>query len=138
MAKRKGGGGELSRSETVTVRLDPKLYYAAKLAARKHRRTLSSFIEWVMEEYLKNYKYSPDSEVDALTSAASVWDVDEADRFAKQVFGLPDLSTHDEEVLWKRICETPELWKKTNRDGTPEISLKNLNLKRLRKYWENK
>ena len=39
---RKAGGGKLSRSETVTVRLDPKLRYLAELAARIHRRTLSS------------------------------------------------------------------------------------------------
>ena len=36
---RKSGGGKLSRSETVTVRLDPKLRYLAELAARIHRRT---------------------------------------------------------------------------------------------------
>jgi hypothetical protein len=38
-SKRKGGG-KLSRSETVTVRLDPKLRYLAELAALKQRRTL--------------------------------------------------------------------------------------------------
>ena len=43
---RKGGGGKLSRSETVTVRLDPRLRYLAELAARLHRRTLSSYVEW--------------------------------------------------------------------------------------------
>jgi hypothetical protein len=46
---RKGGGGKLSRSETVTVRLDPKLRYLAELAARLHRRTLSSYIEWAIK-----------------------------------------------------------------------------------------
>ena len=45
---RKGGGGKLSRSETVTVRLDPKLRYLAELAARLHRRTLSSYVEWAI------------------------------------------------------------------------------------------
>ena len=48
--KRKGGGGKLARSETVTVRLDPKLRYLAELAARKQRRTVSSFIEWAVEQ----------------------------------------------------------------------------------------
>ena len=41
----KGGGAKLSRSETVTVRLDPKLRYLAELGARSQRRTVSSFIE---------------------------------------------------------------------------------------------
>ena len=48
--RRKGGGSKLSRSETVTVRLDQKLRYLAELAARKYRRTLSSFIEWAIED----------------------------------------------------------------------------------------
>ena len=51
--KRRGGGGKLARSETVTVRLAPKLRYLAELAARKQRRTLSSFIEWAIEETLE-------------------------------------------------------------------------------------
>ena len=42
-SKRKGGGGKLARSETVTVRLDPKLRYLAELAARIQRRSVSSF-----------------------------------------------------------------------------------------------
>jgi len=46
-------GSKLSRSEILTVRLDPKLRFAAELAARKHRRTLSSFAEWAIEEAVK-------------------------------------------------------------------------------------
>ena len=48
--KRKGGGSKLSRSEIIQVRLDPKLRFTAELAARKHRRTLSSFVEWAVSE----------------------------------------------------------------------------------------
>lgn len=40
----------MTRSETVTMRLTPKLRYLAELAARKHRRTLSSYIEWVLAQ----------------------------------------------------------------------------------------
>lgn len=46
-------GSKLPRSEILTVRLDPKLRFAAELAARKHRRTLSSFTEWAVEEAVK-------------------------------------------------------------------------------------
>src|SRR6516165_4850387 len=51
--KRKGGGAKLVRSETVTVRLDPKLRYLGEIAARKQRRTVSSFIEWAIEDVLR-------------------------------------------------------------------------------------
>lgn len=39
--KRRGGGSKLIRSETVTVRLDPKLRYLASLAARKQHERLT-------------------------------------------------------------------------------------------------
>ena len=47
------GGGKLTRSEVVTVRMDSQLHYLAELAARKHRRTLSSFIEWAVQQSFK-------------------------------------------------------------------------------------
>ncbi len=115
---RKGGGGKLSRSETVTVRLDPKLRYLAELAARMHRRTLSSYIEWAI-------KASLDTEAIRPTNLASLhacdhtigneaeylWDVDDADRFAKLALRYPHLLTHEEQVRWKLIRENGYLWK---------------------------
>jgi predicted HicB family RNase H-like nuclease len=40
------------RSEVVTVRLEPKLKYLAELAARKQRRSLSSYVEWAIKQSL--------------------------------------------------------------------------------------
>lgn len=51
--KRPTGGGKLSRSEVVSIRLDPRLRFGAEMAAAKCRRTLSSFTEWAIEEALK-------------------------------------------------------------------------------------
>ncbi|MDP1605466.1 MAG: hypothetical protein Q8L93_02285 [Rhodocyclaceae bacterium] len=119
-SKRKGGGGKLSRSETVTVRLDPRLRYLAELAARKHRRTLSSYIEWAVEESLTHVNLreesgdSPDDFQRAISLGAAhdcLWDVDEADRFSKLALQFPDLMTHDEQVLWKLVRENGLLWK---------------------------
>jgi len=74
--KSKSGGGKLSRSETVTVRLDPKLRYLAELAARKQRRTVSSFIEWAIEDALKRVSISEDqnSERTIHDEALTLWD----------------------------------------------------------------
>ncbi len=106
MAAKKGGGGKLTRSETVTVRLDPKLKYLAELAARKQRRTLSSYIEWVIEESLKDI-YIKQEGVDACLGewANELWDVDEADRFCLLALNFPDLMTHEEQVMWKIVQE---------------------------------
>ena len=114
---RKGGGSKLTRTQTVTVRLDPKLRYLAELAARKHRRTLSSFIEWAVEESLSNVvlkEVIPQSEeenVSLADEAENLWDVDEPDRFAKLALRYPEMLNHDEQRLWKLAREADFLWK---------------------------
>src|SRR3954451_23553485 len=74
----KTSGSNLSRSEVVTVRLDPKLRYLAELAARKQRRTLSSYIEGAIEESLANFKLNGSSS--ATECSQALWDVDASDR----------------------------------------------------------
>jgi hypothetical protein len=132
--KRRGGGGRLSRSETVTVRLDPKLRYLAELAARKQRRTLSSFIEWAIEENLKNlYLEERDDAPSIASQAANLWDVDEPDRFAKLAFRYPQMLTHDEQVLWKLVRENSHFW--SIDDPAFEINERSLRFDRLRQTW---
>ena len=118
-SKRKIGGGKLSRSETVTVRLDPKLRYSAEIAARKQRRTLSSFIEWAIQESLStvNLVEEDGDDQDSYRRALSVWgatdylwDVDQADRLVKLATHFPDLLTYEEQAIWKIINEETYLF----------------------------
>jgi predicted transcriptional regulator len=109
--KRKSGGGKLSRSETVTVRLDPKLRYLAELASRRQRRTLSSFVEWALEDILSRVELHPAKDISVADEANELWDVDEADRFAKLAFKHPELLTHEEQIRWKLIRENGWLWR---------------------------
>src|SRR3954469_5246025 len=97
--KRKGRGGKISRSETVTVRLDPKLRYLAELAARKQRRTLSSYIEGAIEESLANFKLNGSST--ATECERALWDVDASDRFVKLALFDEGLLNYREQALWK-------------------------------------
>jgi hypothetical protein len=114
---RKRGGGKLARSEIVQVRLDQKLRFAAELAARKQRRTLSSFIEWAIDEILNDVKIPSSGawgkkplEVSAHEAIQMIWDVNEADRFIKLVHAFPNLLTHDEERIWGLIIEFQAYW----------------------------
>jgi len=111
-AKKKGAGGKLTRSEIITVRLDPKLRFAAELAARKQRRTLSSFVEWAIEEAVRNVKVLNKNDVSGVVWQAmmQVWDVEEADRLVKLAIYFPELLTFDEERMWKIIIEHPFFW----------------------------
>ena len=109
MATKKGGGARTTRSETVTVRLEPKLRYLAEVAARTQRRTLSSFIEWAIEDALRQAWLNPSASV--ATQAEKLWDVDEPDRFVKLALAAPELLNYDEQRLWKLIKENGAVWK---------------------------
>ncbi len=144
-SKRKAGGGKLSRSETVTVRLDPKLRYLAELAALKQRRTVSSFIEWAIEDclsrvYLQEGFYGNDTGTSVADVAAKLWDVDDADRFAKLALTYPDLLTHDEQKRWKLIRENGALWRgqyaKVGGKWTWQVEEGSLCFDRLREHWD--
>jgi hypothetical protein len=138
---RKGGGGKLSRSETVTVRLDPKLRYLAELAARLHRRTLSSYVEWAIEASLDNNILKPDfdGKVSIRDEAEYLWDVDEADRFAKLALRYPHLLSHEEQVRWKLIRECGYLWRGrfggSNNEWRWEVKESDFCFDRLREKW---
>lgn len=146
--RRKGGGGKLSRTETVTVRLDPKLRYLTELAARKHNRTLSSYIEWTLKTALESEQVRPvDTPAHAAapetigTEAEYLWDVDEADRFAKLALRYPHLLTYDEQVRWKLIKENGLLWSGRYRNGPTRewvwsVDESSLVYERLREHWE--
>jgi hypothetical protein len=141
--KKAGAGGKLSRSETVTVRLDPKLRYLAELAARKQRRTLSSFIEWAIEENLKTIFLDSEGRNEALSiasQASDLWDVDDPDRFAKLAIRYPQMLTHYEQVLWKLIRENGYLWKghyNQKKKWTWEVRQDSLIFERLRETWKD-
>ncbi|MBN8450440.1 MAG: hypothetical protein J0M13_15830 [Candidatus Accumulibacter sp.] len=145
-SKRKGGGGKLTRTETVTVRLDPKLRYLAELAALKQRRTVSSFIEWAIEDslgrvYLQEGGYGNDPGTSVADVAAKLWDVDDADRFAKLALSYPDLLSHEEQKRWKLIRENGYLWKgnsnKNSGKWTWRLEEDSLCFDRLRERWDD-
>lgn len=139
LEKRKASGGKLNRSETVTVRLDPKLRYLADLAARKQRRTLSSYIEWAIEDSLGRTNLYSNSDISLADESANLWDVDEADRFAKLALRHPDLLTHEEQVRWKLIRENGAFWRGRfagiDKEWTWDVDEDSLVLERLREHW---
>ena len=131
------------KSEIVTVRLDPKLKYLAELAARRHRRTLSSYIEWAIEDSLSRVHpiYDVENGVASFADRASdLWDVDEPDRFAKLALNYPDLLDHEEQRIWKLIRECGYLWRGRHRDKDGEwqwtVDERSLVFERFREHWE--
>jgi hypothetical protein len=108
----KGGLGN-RRSEVVSVRIDPRLKYLAELAARKQRRTLSGFIEWAIEDVLTRVElrqrglgFDNDENVTVEQEADRLWDVDEAERFARLAILYPDLLTFEDQRVWKLLNDS--------------------------------
>lgn len=143
------GGAKLSRSETVTVRLDPKLNYLCELAARVQRRTKSSFIEWAIADSLRSVElpevtahgdsYNDIREVTLKEKASELWHVDEADRVAALALIAPALLSHEEQLIWRLVRENGYLWKgkyDKHDQWSWDVSEDGLIRDRLRDYWD--
>ncbi len=128
---KKSKGAKLSRSETLSIRLDPRLRYLAELGARIERRSISSFLEWALQDYLKRTPIAPEN-IDSPTvmdRADSLWEVDESDRLVKLALMYPGLLNHEEQKIWRLIRECNALWVGSSR------KVENFNFRSLRKYW---
>lgn len=125
--KKKGAGGKLNRSEIVQTRLNAKLRFAAEIMARHERRTVSSLLEGLLEQAMKNYvmpamlgeKAQANLYVEGKGTTQriqlkelldEIWSIEEADRFSSFAMLLPDLLTEDEERLWHLIVSTSYFW----------------------------
>lgn len=143
---RKTGGAKTTRSETVTVRLDPELRYLADIAARIHRRTLSSYVEWAIIKSLDKSVLYEDNSGQTMVSdmAAQLWDVEDADRFAKLAIHAPHLLNYDEQRLWKIVSECGYFWRGnwvTSKDEKTQrwewgLYVSTLKFSLLRKEWD--
>jgi hypothetical protein len=128
--------------------MSPRIRYLVEIAARAERRTISSILEWCFEEVLASHTDKKPImvpsytgvEIDLDTTASVLWDVDEADRFARLALYAPTLLNYDEAVLWKRIWEHEGFWhrdlqvRRTLRD--PNELLAALDLVVLRAQWD--
>lgn len=139
MDERQGGKRrKLSRSETVSVRLDPKLRYLAGLAAHKHRRTVSSFIEWAIEESLKSIQLRPNARLSEYADA--LWDVFEPERFVKLALLFPEMLSHEQQIMWRAMQGNGNFWlgaydKKTG-EWSWSIRDTSIHWPTVRKYWD--
>ena len=98
------------RTEMVAVRLVPKLKYAAEIAARSQRRTVSSLVEVAVAAYLPTLSVAEPTDegeqpIKLMTLMESLWDPDESDRFVKLAENHRWLLENEEEHRWKAIRE---------------------------------
>ena len=90
------------RTETLSIRLSPRLRYLARIAAQKQLRPISSFIEWAVEHALASVVIGKAGETLA-DHSTHLWDVDERDRFVSLAMSFPELLNDVEQIVWKML-----------------------------------
>lgn len=111
----RAAGKLASRSETVGVRLDPKVRYLAEVGARIQGRSLSSFIEWSILRVLRvgeipdgpNAGHDIPLELRLPKPMANeeLWDEDEIRRFWKLATHPSGLLYEPEQKLWNAYSD---------------------------------
>lgn len=139
--ERVGTGARTSRSDTVHVRLDPKVKYLAEQAALYQDRTLSSFVERAVRHALQDHAFvkgaeenygheTPTGPKDRPLWGEELWDVDEADRFVKKARLYVNRLSVEELNLWKTISEDDSLFTKES------PGVRQPKLKAIRERWD--
>lgn len=114
MVKNKPNQGA-RKTETLTLRLDPKIKYTIELMARIKRQSITSVIESAIE----GAAFDLDTPVViegkrenwSLSNAVSeFWSTDNVARFINMCAFMPELLNYDEQRIWETIKATPKFW----------------------------
>ena len=103
--------GSQKRTEMISVRLALKLRYAADIAARSQRRTLSSLVEVAVAAYLPTVEivepadYEDERPTKLMKLMETLRDPQESDRFVLLAENGRWLLNNEEELRWKAIQE---------------------------------
>jgi hypothetical protein len=134
----KSTGAKTSRSETVSIRLDPRRRYLAEIAARANQVTLSAFIDLCIAQVMANPKgipavhaNDPDGMLAMLSPkwADKFWHPDELHRFVMLASQRFDLLQDAEPIIWLHIRRDQRFWKGDGR------TVGDCDFDRLRKEW---
>lgn len=147
MAKRtsKANGSRLGRTETVSIRLDPRLNYLCELAARSQRRTKSSFIEAMLAEHIHTLPINKwqagdyDGPGSFGDQADVLWHVRESQRIVSLGIIAPELLTFEEQEVWALIKENGLFWRGRWKSGVwgHDVNLETILRGRVDDHWED-
>ena len=142
MAKRKPSQGA-KKTETLTLRLDPKAKFTIDLLARIRRQSITAVIEAAIDEiaYDQDVKFNEDGKnaTWSLGSAITeIWSTDEAERFINLCYFMPDLLTHEELRIWETITSSECFYADSATRNPTHWKLMgvSIDVTRLRAYWD--
>ena len=135
-------GSKLNRSETISIRLDPKLNYLCEIAARIHKKTKSSFIEWAIGNSMKEVFTESNTGDTYGILETNLWETNEAERLARLAVGYTNLLDYEGSLIWEIVRTHNIFW--TDREpntGLPDEPIKYrgkyLRIDFLRKKWKD-
>ena len=106
------------KTESLTVRLDPKVKFGLELMSRLQNRTVTGVVEWALTAAMTRATINPRDEESATVTAIldEVWSTDEPLRLVRLAFRAPNLLTYEELRIWETIQESPRFWDSPHRD----------------------
>lgn len=114
MAKNKPSQGA-RKTETLTLRLDPKVKMMIELISRIRRQSITGVVEAAIEEiaFDLDAPYFDDEKMHNHSLGAifsEVWSADESERFINMCYRLPSLLTYEEQRIWETIKSSRCFW----------------------------
>ena len=128
------GAQNSRKTESVTVRLDPKVRFALELLSRVEHRSVTGVVEAALQARFKNATVDGDDNGETVQELVeSVYQTDEVERFVKMAERAPQLLDFEERRLWESIWATPDLW-----DDSPgrRRRLEDLDTRTLKLSWD--
>ncbi|MGU9820052.1 hypothetical protein [Pseudomonas sp. LF090] len=107
MAKNKPNQGA-RKTETLTLRLDPKVKLMIELISRIRRQSITGVVEAAIEEIAFDLDApvmsgGEPNPMSLLGTVGEIWSTDESERFVNLCVHLPSLITYEEQRLWETI-----------------------------------
>ena len=110
------------KTETLTLRLDPKSKFAIELLARDQKRTLAGVIEWAVQKALNDQIITTGYDEGSLKQLVEqVWSVDELERVIRLGAFAEHLLSHEEACTWMVIKNNPVLFEVVELDSQGRI-----------------
>lgn len=114
MAKNKPSQGA-RKTETLTLRLDPKVKMMIEIISRIRRQSITGVVEAAIEEiaFDLDTPYFDDGESHNYSLGAifsEIWSADESERFINACYRLPSLMTYEEQRIWETIKSSKCFW----------------------------
>jgi hypothetical protein len=130
------GGNMAQRTESLTIRMNPRTKYLAQLAATQNGMTLSSLIDSSLLRALERTRITYAGETIALSKIADqLWAEHEADRIVLLADNFPFLLTPQQEEMWEVIQATQKYWRVSLSNGEWNVSQATFNFEALRQDW---